>query len=118
MPGKCEKEDPVQRNIVLSLASYNIGAVAEKSYTNGVTAFAGKAFILAEGLKNEKLLIVGLQECRSEEGCSRRGPGKTRWKLSHLVAIHPPHAATGSQQVKQLSSVDRAPWHSQPQNHQ
>ena len=50
------------------LASYNIGAVAEKACVNGVTAFAGKAFMLADGFKKERLLIVGLQECRSKEG--------------------------------------------------
>ena len=49
MPDK--QEDPVQRNIALSLASYNIGAVAEKANVNGVTAFAGKAFMLADGFK-------------------------------------------------------------------
>ena len=63
-----KQEDPVQRNIALSLASYNIGAVAVKAYANGVTAFAGKAFMLADGLKHERPLIVGLQECRSKEG--------------------------------------------------
>ena len=56
-----KQEDPVQRNIALSLASYNIGAVVEKTYINGVTAFAGKAFMLADGFKKERLLIVGLQ---------------------------------------------------------
>ena len=66
MPDK--QEDPVQRHIALSLASYNIGAVAQHRYTNGVTAFAGKAFMLEEGFKKEQLLVVGLQECRSKEG--------------------------------------------------
>ena len=59
MPEK--KKDQVQRNIALSLASDNIGVVAEKAYVNGVTAFAGKAFMLAGGFKKERLLIVGLQ---------------------------------------------------------
>ena len=64
-----KQEDPVQRNIALSLASYNIGAVAEKANVN-VTAFAGKAFMLADGFENERLMVVGLQECRSKEGGS------------------------------------------------
>ena len=38
----------IKRGIALALASYNIGAVAEKAYTNGVIAFAGKAYMLAE----------------------------------------------------------------------
>ena len=61
-------EEPVQRNIALSLASYNIGAVAENTYTNGVTAYAGKAYMLSDGFRKEKLMIVGLQECRSRKG--------------------------------------------------
>ena len=44
-----QQEAPIQRDIALTLASYNIGAVAGKSYTNGVTAFAGKAYMLADG---------------------------------------------------------------------
>ena len=50
------------------MASYNIGAVAEKTYTQGIADFAGKAYMLADGFKKEKLLIVGLQETRSREG--------------------------------------------------
>ena len=57
MPDK--QEDPIQRNIALTAASYNIGVVAEKAYTNGVTAFAGKAFMLAEGFKQKRWLVVG-----------------------------------------------------------
>ena len=48
-----KQEDSVQRNIALSMASYNIGAVAEKAYVNGVTAYAGKAYMLADGFKRE-----------------------------------------------------------------
>ena len=44
-----KQEDSVQRNMSLSLASYNIGAVAEKAYVNGVTAHVGKAYMLADG---------------------------------------------------------------------
>ena len=62
------QEDSVKRNIALTLTSYNIGAVAEKAYANGVTAYAGKAYMLADGFKKEKLMIVGLQESRSREG--------------------------------------------------
>ena len=46
----------VQRDMFVTFASYNIGAVAEKNYTNGVTGFAGKAYMLAEGFKKERLL--------------------------------------------------------------
>ena len=46
-----KQETQIKRDIAMTLASYNIGAVAEKSYTNGVIAFAGKAYMLAEGLK-------------------------------------------------------------------
>ena len=45
-----QQEAPIKRDIALTFASYNIGAVAEKAYTNGVIAFAGKAYMLAEGL--------------------------------------------------------------------
>ena len=44
-------ETPIQRDIALTLASYNLGAVAETSYTNGVIALARKAYMLAEGFK-------------------------------------------------------------------
>ena len=47
---------------------YNIGAVAEKAYTNGVTAFVRKAYMLADGFREEKLHVVRFQECRSKEG--------------------------------------------------
>ena len=63
-----KQEDSVKRNIALTMASYNIGAVAETTYANGVTAYAGKAYMLADGFKKEKLMIVGLQESRSREG--------------------------------------------------
>ena len=63
-----QQDTTIQRDIALTLASYNIGAVAEKSYNNGVTAFTAKAYMLAEGFRKEKLLIVGLQESRSKEG--------------------------------------------------
>ena len=56
-----KQETQIQRDIAMRLASYNIGVVAEKSYTNGVSAFAGKAYMLAEGLKTVKLIIVGFQ---------------------------------------------------------
>ena len=49
-----KQEDLVKRNIAISLASYNIGAVAEKAYVNGVTAYAGKAYMLADGFTQEK----------------------------------------------------------------
>ena len=58
----------VLRDIAFIMASYNIGAVAEKAYNNGVTAFVGKAYMLADGFRKENLHIVGLQECRSKEG--------------------------------------------------
>ena len=63
-----KQEDSVKRNIALTLASYNIGTVAEKAYANGVTASAGKAYMLADGFKNERLMVVGLRESRSREG--------------------------------------------------
>ena len=63
-----KQEAPVQRDISFTLASYNIGAVAENVYTSGVTAFARKAYMLAEGFKKERLLVVEFEECRSEEG--------------------------------------------------
>ena len=50
------------------MASYNIGAVAEKAYVNGVTAYAGKAYMLADGFKKDRRMVIGLQECRSREG--------------------------------------------------
>ena len=56
MPDK--QEDSVQRNIALSMASYNIGAVVEKAYINGVTAYAGKAYVLADGFQKERLMII------------------------------------------------------------
>ena len=56
------------KEIAITMTTYNIGAVAEKPYTNGVTAFAGKAYMLPEGLQKERQQIVGLQECRSKEG--------------------------------------------------
>ena len=62
-----KQEDPVQRNIALSMASYNIGAVAEKAYVNGATAYAGKAYMLADGFQKERLMVIGFQECRSKE---------------------------------------------------
>ena len=66
MPDK--QEESVQRNIALSMASYNIGAVAEKAYVNGVTAYAGKAYMLADGFQKERSMVIGFQECRSKEG--------------------------------------------------
>ena len=54
------------------MTSYNIGAVVEKSYTNGVTAFVGKSYMVADGLQKENLKTVGLQECRSKEGGAAR----------------------------------------------
>ena len=56
------------REIVFTMASYNIGAVAEKSYTNGVIGFDGKVYMLVDEFEKEKLQIVGLQECRSKDG--------------------------------------------------
>ena len=58
-----KQEDSVKRNIALTLASYNIGAVAEKACVNGVTAYAGKAYMLADGFKNEAngCWIAGMQ---------------------------------------------------------
>ena len=50
------------------MASYNIGAVAEKAYVNGVTAYAGKAHMLADVFKKERLMVIGFQECRSKAG--------------------------------------------------
>ena len=50
------------------MASYNIGAVAEKAYHNGVTAYPGEAYMFADGFRKEKLMIVGFQECKSREG--------------------------------------------------
>ena len=38
----------------------------------GVKAFAGKAQMLADGFKKDRLLVVGLQECRSKEGGARQ----------------------------------------------
>ena len=46
--GSRKAGNALQRDIALTLASYNIGAVAEKSYTNGVIAFAGKAYMFAD----------------------------------------------------------------------
>ena len=46
-----QQETPIERDIALTLESYNIGVVAEKSHTNGVIAFAGKAYMLAEEFK-------------------------------------------------------------------
>ena len=45
---------PINRDIALTFASYNIGVVAEKGYTNGVIAFAGKCYMVAEGFKKNK----------------------------------------------------------------
>ena len=67
-------EPPIQergfilRDIAFAMVYYNIGTVAEKTYTNGVIAFAGKAYMLVDGFRKDKLHIVGLQECRSKEG--------------------------------------------------
>ena len=61
------QEGPVQRDIALALASYNIGVVAEKVYSNGVTAFVRKAYMFADGFNKKRLLVVGLQGCRSKE---------------------------------------------------
>ena len=63
-----KQETAIQREIAMTSASYNIGVVAAKSFTNGVIAFAGKAYMLAKAFNKEKLFIVGLQECRSKEG--------------------------------------------------
>ena len=52
MPDK--QENSVQRNIALSMASYNIGVVAEKAYVNGVTPYAGKAYMLADGFEQRE----------------------------------------------------------------
>ena len=48
-----QQELQIKRDIALTLASYSIGAVAEKAYTNGVIASAGKAYMFAEGLKTK-----------------------------------------------------------------
>ena len=67
MPDK--REDPVQRNIAFSLSGVlQYWSRCRNNYTNGVTAFAGKAFMLTEGFKKERLLVVGLQSCWSKEG--------------------------------------------------
>ena len=63
-----QKEMPKQREIAFTMASYNIGAEAEESRTQGITAFARKTYMLADGFRKERLLIVGLQETRSKEG--------------------------------------------------
>ena len=34
----------------------------------GITAFAGKAYMLADGFRKERMLIFGMQETRSKEG--------------------------------------------------
>ena len=44
----------ILRDIAFTMSSYNIGAVAEKTVTYGVTAFAGKAYMLADGFQKEK----------------------------------------------------------------
>ena len=63
-----KQQDPGQRHITLpGVVSYNIGAVAKQVYVNGVTAFAGKVFMLANGFKQERLVVVGIWECRSKE---------------------------------------------------
>ena len=59
---------PKQREIAFTIASYNIGAVAEQFYTQGITAFAGKAYMLADGFRKERPVIVGLQETKSKDG--------------------------------------------------
>ena len=47
------------REMAITMATYNIGAVAEESYTNGVTAFAGKAYMLADGFqKNDSPICL------------------------------------------------------------
>ena len=48
-----KQETQVQRDISLTLASYNIGAVAAKAYTHWVTAFARKAYMLADSFGKE-----------------------------------------------------------------
>ena len=54
-----QQDQPIQRDIALTLASYNIRAVAEKSYTNGVIALAGKAYMLAEGITKREAAHCG-----------------------------------------------------------
>ena len=42
------------REIVFTMASYNIGAVAEKSYTNGVIGFDGKVYMLVDEFEKDR----------------------------------------------------------------
>ena len=45
------------REIVFTIASYNIGAVAEKSHTNGVIVFAGKVYKIVDVFEQRKLKL-------------------------------------------------------------
>ena len=59
------------REIVITMATYNIGAVAERSYTNGVFAFAGKAYMLADGFQKGTRL-----QGSKNAGLKKEGPRK------------------------------------------
>ena len=52
-----QEKGSVLRDIAFTMASYNIGDVAEKAHTNGVTAFVGKTYMLADGFRKEKVHI-------------------------------------------------------------
>ena len=46
-----QKEMLKQRKIAFTMASYNVGAVADTSYIQVITAFAGKDHMLADGFR-------------------------------------------------------------------
>ena len=55
-----KQNELIKRDIALILASYNIGAEAEKVYIRGAIVFVDNANMLAKRFKHDKLFIVGL----------------------------------------------------------
>ena len=56
------------RHIKANLVSFNIGAIADKPYTQRITAFGSKVALLSAQFSEAKFLLVGLQETRSRKG--------------------------------------------------
>ena len=66
------------RHIEVNLVSFNIGAIADELYTQGITAFGSKVAMFSAQLSEAKLMLVGLQEARSRQGGRSQAGGYRR----------------------------------------
>ena len=98
------------REIAITMASYNIGVVAGKSYSNGVIVFCGKAHILAEDHSSSRHEAVCLaptffrSALRSmQQAWNMPGPSSAASRPSY-------GSLTGQQTFPSQSSPALPPW--------